>query len=396
MPERAIRPDAAGVKPASPAGVDPANPAGVEPANPAGVEPANPIVARATRAGRVESIHRGFGAVADAAGGVVAGFGDTETPVYWRSAAKPFQVMPFLESGGAERFGLTVEEVALACASHSGEPAHVAAAESILSKGGFSVADLRCGAHPPTHGASAAALLREGKPFSALHNNCSGKHAAMLLACRLLGYDPASYDAPDHPLQRRILAKIAFYADFPAERIEIGVDGCSLPVFRLPISRLAAAYARLAAPAPLSGESPGAAAARRRAVAAMTAAPFFVSGTGQFTTRFIEAGGGRWIGKEGAEGVYAIAIASPRPLGIAFKIDDGASAPRFPVAIDLLGRLGLWSDGVPEALARDVRPGITNVRGTPVGEIVASVPLEARENAPSEARRERAPAGGRA
>ncbi len=373
-------------RPASPAGVEPASPAGVEPASPAGVEPASPIVARVTRAGRVESVHRGFGAVCDASGGLVALFGDAETPVFWRSAGKPFQIMPFLEAGGAERFGLSTEEIALACGSHAGEPAHVAAAESILAKGGFSAADLRCGAHPPSDEASAAALLREGRPFAALHNNCSGKHAAMLLACRLLGFDPASYDDPAHPLQRRILEKVSFYAGFPAARIEIGVDGCSLPVFRLPISRLAAAYARLAAPGLLDDESPAAAKARHRAVSAMIAAPFYVSGTAQFTTRFLEAGAGRWIGKEGAEGVYAIGIAAPRPLGIAFKVEDGSARPRFPVALDILVRLGVLGDRVPERLAGDARPPVVNARGLTVGEIIADVPIEAQGNAPSKVR----------
>jgi len=355
-------------------------------ANPAAGEATSPIVARVTRAGRVESVHRGFGAACDAAGDVVASFGDSGTPVFWRSAAKPFQMMPFLEAGGAERFGLTREEIALACGSHAGEPAHVAAAESILAKGGFSASDLRCGAHPPYDDASAAALTREGRPFSALHNNCSGKHAAMLLACRLLGLDPATYDAPGHPLQRRILEKVAFYSGFPAGRIEVGVDGCSLPVFRLPISRLAAAYSRLVAPGLLDDEPPAAAKARHRAVAAMVGSPFFVSGTGQFTTRFLEAGAGRWIGKEGAEGVYAIGIAAPRPLGVAFKIEDGSARARFPVAIDVLGRLGIWKSGVPEALAGDVRPAIFNARGLRVGEIVAAVPLEARGDAPADVR----------
>ena len=369
------------VEATNPVAVEATSPVAVEATSPVAVEATSPIVARVTRAGRVESIHRGFGAVCDASGRGVAGFGDSETPVFWRSAAKPFQVMPFLEAGGAERFGLTTEEVALAVASHSGEPAHVATAESILEKGGFSAADLRCGATPPSDEASAAAVVRDGRPFSPLHNNCSGKHAAMLLACRLLGFDPATYDDPAHPLQRLILARVAFYAGHPASKIEIGVDGCSLPVFRLPISRLAAAYARLVAPGMLDDESPAAAKARRRAVAAMIAAPFHVSGTGQFTTRFLEAGAGRWIGKEGAEGVYAIGVAAPRLLGIAFKIDDGAARPRFPVAIDILSRLGIWEGGVPESLSGDVRPAILNARGLRVGEVVAAVPVEARADA---------------
>jgi len=284
---------------------------------------------------------------------------------------------------------VTREEIALACGSHDGEPAHVAAAESILARGGFSADDLRCGAHPPDDRASAGALAREGRPPTAIHNNCSGKHALMLLACRLYGFDPATYDDPDHPLQRRILEKVAFYSGVPRSRIEIGVDGCSLPVFRLPISGLATAYARLVSPGSLPDEAPDAARARHRAVAAMAGAPLFVSGTGLFTTRFLEAGRGRWIGKEGAEGVYAIGVASPRPLGIAFKIDDGSSRARSAVAVDLLTRLEVWST-VPEALRRDVRPELTNVRGTPVGEIVADVPLETRETVAA-----RAPGGAR-
>ena len=333
--------------------------------------PASPVVARVTRAGRDESIHRGFGAVAGSAGNLIAEFGDPETPVYWRSAAKPFQALPFFEAGGDRAFGLTRDEMALACASHAGEPPHAAAARSMLEKGGFTVADLRCGAHPPTDDASASALARAGEAPSALHNNCSGKHAAMLLACRLFGFDPSSYDAPEHPLQRKILEKVAFYAGFPASAIEIAIDGCSLPVFRLPISRLAAAYARLVAPGAVEGEGPDAAAARARIVAAMTGSPFFVAGTGQFTTRLIEAGRGRWIGKEGAEGVYAMAVVDP-PRGIAFKVDDGGSRARNAIACDLLGKAGAWSEP-PAGLAGDFRPLLRNVRGTVVGEIVVDV-----------------------
>jgi L-asparaginase II len=372
---------AAGGEPASRIG-EPASRIG-EPASRIG-EPASPIVASVLRAGRIESMHRGFGVACDAAGDAVASFGDPETRVYWRSASKPFQAMPFLESGGAERFGVTQEEIALACGSHDGEAAHVAAAESILARGGFSAADLRCGAHPPDDRRSADALAREGNAPTAIHNNCSGKHALMLLACRLFGFDPASYDDPGHPLQRRIFEKVAFYSGVAGSEIEIGVDGCALPVFRLPISGLATAYARLVSPGVLAGEASSAARARQLAVGAMTGAPLFVSGTGLFTTRFLEAGKGRWIGKEGAEGVYAIGVASPRPLGIAFKIDDGSSRARSAVAVDLLTRLGVW-EKVPEALSRDARPVLTNARGAPVGEIVAAVPVQAREAVPLEA-----------
>jgi L-asparaginase II len=199
----------------------------------------------------------------------------------------------------------------------------------------------------------------------------------MLLACRLLGFDPRSYDAPDHPLQIRIREKIAFYSLFPDDRIEIGVDGCSLPVFRLPISRLAAAYARLLEEGALSGESPVACSTRRTIVGAMTGSPFFVSGSGQFTTCFLEAGRGRWLGKEGAEGVYAIGLSRPG-RGVAFKIDDGGARSRHAVAMELMRQLGEMTGGPAETLAGFARPRIRNARGAEVGEIIVSVALEHR------------------
>ena len=335
----------------------------------------NPVVATVTRAGRPESVHRGFGVVADVRGRTVARFGEEETPIYWRSAAKPFQVLPLLEAGGEKAFGLSASEIALACASHRGEPRHVEAVRGMLDRGGFTESDLRCGAHPPYDEASASALAASGRPASALHNNCSGKHAAMLLACRLCGFQSSSYDDPEHPLQRRIRKKISFYSMYPEEKIEIGIDGCSLPVFRLPASRLATAYARLLA-RELPDEGPAEAAARRRAAEAMAGQPFFVSGTGQFTTLFIEEGAGRRIGKEGAEGVYAVALDSGFPRGIAVKIEDGAARARNAVTMDLMVKLGEFPAGVPEALRPFRRPAVRNVRGLPVGEIVADVPLE--------------------
>jgi L-asparaginase II len=335
----------------------------------------NPVSAIVYRAGRPESLHRGFGAVADARGLLRARFGDPETPVYWRSAAKPFQAMPFMEAGGESRFGLSLPEIALACASHDGEPIHVETARAMLAKGGFSEADLRCGAHPPYDDASAADLIARGEKPTPLHNNCSGKHAAMLLACKLFGFDPATYDSPDHPLQRKILGKIAFYADYPESSIEIGVDGCSLPVFRLPISRLATAYARLLSPGEIPGEAEPARAARRRIVEAMTGCPVFVSGSRQFTSRFIEAGGGRWIGKEGAEGVYAIGLADGGGTGIAYKIEDGSGRARYAVGLDILRKI-CGEAGSNGALAEYARPQLRNARGLEVGEIVAEVPLE--------------------
>ncbi len=340
---------------------------------------APPILARVFRGPRVESAHRGMLAVVDERGTLVGSCGDPATPVYARSAAKPFQTMPLLEAGGEKAFRLGDDEIALMCASHGGEPRHVRLAEAILRKGGFRAADLECGAHAPMHDGSARDLVRRGVSPTALHNNCSGKHAGMLLACRLLGLPPAGYVDPGHPLQRRIRTTVARYAGIPESAIVVAVDGCSLPVFRLPLSALAASYARLLA-ARLPGEERGAAAARARIVRAMTKSPFMVAGSGRFTTDFIAAGRGRWIGKEGAEGVYAVGLApssAGRAVGIAFKIEDGSARPRDAVTLDVLTRLGRLPQETRRGLAAYAEPRVQNARGLEVGRIEAEVPISA-------------------
>jgi len=326
-------------------------------------------------------------AVADARGTLLGGCGDPDAAVYTRSTAKPFQTMPLLEAGGEKAFRLGDDEIALMCASHGGEPRHVRTAGSILRKGGFTAADLACGAHAPMHEASARELARRGDSPTALHNNCSGKHAGMLLACRLLDLPAASYAEPGHPLQRRIRATLARYAGVPESDLAVAVDGCSLPVFRLPLSALAAAYARLLS-ARLPGEERPAAAARARIVRAMTQSPFMVAGSGRFTTDFIAAGRGRWIGKEGAEGVYAVGLApssAGKAVGIAFKIEDGSARPRDAVTLDILSRLGRLPQETRRAFAAYAEPRVTNARGLEVGRIEAEVPISAR--APRKAKR---------
>jgi L-asparaginase II len=339
-----------------------------------------PVLARVFRGTHVESVHRGNLAVCDATGRVRERCGDAGAPVYARSAAKPFQAMPLLLAGGEKRFRLGDAELALLCASHGGEPAHVAGARDLLARGGFRAADLECGAHAPMHEPSARALVRRGQPPTVLHNNCSGKHAGMLLACRVLDLPSAGYTDVAHPLQRRIRTLLARYAGVPESRITVGVDGCHLPVFRLPLSGLATAYARLVAPR-LPGEDAFAARVRARLVRAMTRRPDMVAGTGRFTTDFMARGKGRWIGKEGAEGVYA-AAALPRrkgetAVGIAFKIEDGSARPRDAVTLSVLDRLGLLPLEDRRALAAYAEPVVVNARGAEVGRIEADVPLTA-------------------
>jgi L-asparaginase II len=351
---------------------------------------ASPVLARVYRGSRVESSHRGSVAIADEAGALVASCGNPASPVYARSAAKPFQVMPLLLAGGEKAFRLGDAEVALMCGSHGGEPRHVQLAEKLLKLGGFRADDLLCGAHLPMHEPSARDLIRRGKAPSPLHNNCSGKHAGLLLACRLLEWPARDYIDPGHPLQRRIRTLLARYADIPESSITIAVDGCNLPVFRLPLRALATAYARLMAPR-LPGEDHAGAAVRKRIVRAMARRPEMVAGTGRFTTDFLRAGGGRWIGKEGAEGVYAVGLAPEgrgrRALGIAFKIEDGSARPRDAVTLDLLERLGRLPLAIRRELAVYAEPKLHNARGVEVGRIEAVPPLaDARRTGSKRAR----------
>jgi L-asparaginase II len=342
---------------------------------------APPVLARVYRGSHVESAHRGSVAVVDEKGRLLERCGDAQTPVYARSAAKPFQAMPLLLAGGEKKFGLGDAEIALMCASHGGEPRHVQLAKQILRRGGFRPDDLRCGAHPPWHEASARELVRRGEKPSALHNNCSGKHAGLLLACRALGLPHEGYTDAGHALQRRIRTLVARYADIPESRITVAVDGCNLPVFRLPLSALAGSYARLMA-GRLPGEEPAAAAVRARIVKALTKQPAMVAGTGRFTTDFLQAGRGRWIGKEGAEGVYAVGLRAPvrggKAIGLAFKIEDGSARPRDAVTLAALDRLGALPLEVRRALASYAEPPVRNALGADVGRIEADVPIGGR------------------
>ena len=338
---------------------------------------APPVLARVFRGPRVESAHRGSAAVVDERGALLASCGDANLAVYARSAAKPFQAMPLLLAGGEKRFRLTDAEIALLCASHGGEPRHTAVASGLLRKGGFTVANLECGAHLPMHEPSARALIRAGKTPTALHNNCSGKHAGMLLACRLLEFPHAGYTDPAHPLQRRIRSLFARYAGVPESEIGIAIDGCNAPVFRLPLSALALAYARLTARA-VAGEDRGAASARARIVRAMIRQPEMVAGASRFTTDLLTAGRGRWIAKEGAEGVYAVTLPPDRrgrSTGIAFKIEDGSARARDAVTLAAMSRLGVLPDDARRALAPYAEPVLHNARGLDVGRIEAEVPL---------------------
>lgn len=295
-----------------------------------------------------------------------------------RSTVKPFQALPLLLAGGEAAFALGAADLALLCSSHSGTPEHRRRTLSLLERGGFAAGDLLCGAHRPLGEETARAEELTGTSWSALHNNCSGKHAGMLLACRRLGFDPAGYIAADHPLQRRIVGELGAILGLPESFAPCGVDGCSAPTFVLPLALLARAFACLAAPAVapgVSGHEGARAAALGRLCAAMGEHPEMVAGPGRFTTALIAATAGRLVGKEGAEGVYVVAARGSRPLGIAIKIADGSERCRDLVVLELLDRLGLLAVAEREALAAYDRPVMRNHRGIVVGEIRADFDL---------------------
>ncbi|HYE16341.1 MAG TPA: asparaginase, partial [Pyrinomonadaceae bacterium] len=201
-----------------------------------------------TRGGVVESVHRGHAVAVEGDGRIVARLGSTEAVAFVRSAAKPHQALPLVASGAADRFGLSPAELAVACGSHNGEPVHTAAVLSVLSKIGLDASALKCGAQEP-YGKEAAAALRErGERPSALHNNCSGKHAALLALARHLGAPTASYDRPDSPVQRAVFRSVSLFSGVPVEQLTYGVDGCGLPTFALSVRTMALMLARFVAP----------------------------------------------------------------------------------------------------------------------------------------------------
>jgi len=331
-------------------------------------------IATVLRNGLPECWHYGAAAAVTPEGRLVARLGDPAVATFVRSAAKPFQALPLVLAGGIERFALDDADLALICASHGGTPEHTRRVESLLEHGGFGIGDLQCGAHPPLDCGSAERLQREGLAPSPLHNNCSGKHAGMLLACRLLDFPTATYLSPEHPLQTAILGHVARLSQVEAGAIGLGIDGCSVPCYHLPVAAAARAYAALAY-ARGAGAS-DLAWALERIVRAMGNAPEMVAGPGRLTTRLIAATGGRVVGKEGAEGFYGIAVRGPVALGVALKIADGGERCRDGVVLDLLRQLGALAGAELAELSDLYRPPLFNHRGIRVGEIVPEVELE--------------------
>lgn len=280
---------------------------------------ANPVLVEVTRGQRVESRHRGAVVISDAQGSSVLSIGDIEQLVFPRSAVKSIQALPLVESGAADAFGFTAKELAMACASHSGEPEHAQRAQHMLGKAGLTQDVLECGAHWPTRQETALDLARTGEKPSALHNNCSGKHAGFVCTCAHLGIDTRGYVNADHQMQKMICEAMESVTG-AAHTVDVcGTDGCSIPTYAVPLKNLARGFARM-----VTGEglAPVRAKSARRLLDACMEEPFYVAGTDRLDTKLMNAASGRVMVKMGAEGVFCGAIPE-LGLGIALKCDDG-------------------------------------------------------------------------
>ncbi len=332
------------------------------------------LVARALRNGRTEEWHFGAGALVTPEGELIGRVGDPALPVFMRSVAKPFQALRLLAEGGWERFDLEPADLAVICASHVGTAAHEARVASILERAGCAADDLECGIHPPFDAEVRRALATAGEPPRVLQNNCSGKHAGMLCACRLLGLPTAGYIDPAHPLQRQILDDLARFAGVAVGDVGLGTDGCSLPTYLVPLEATARAYAALADPE-AAGVDRKLVPEVRRIVDAMTSVPEMVAGSGHFTTRLMQTTGGRILGKEGAQGYYAAAVRGPVALGLVLKVADGDLRCRDGVVLELLRQAGVLSGAELDELGSFHRVEILSHRGRVVGEVVPEVEL---------------------
>ncbi|QQS12687.1 MAG: asparaginase [Rhodospirillales bacterium] len=322
----------------------------------------NPIVVELHRGAVVESRHIGAGAVMRADGTVVESWGDIDALVLARSAIKPIQALPLVESGAADRFGLTDIQLSLACASHNGEARHVEAVRAWLTKIVLSEADLECGAHAPTRLPIYEAFLRTGAPLTAAFNNCSGKHTGFLTTAMHLGEPTRGYITAAHPVQRRITAIYGELSGCDLSAAPAGTDGCGIPTIGVPLRGMARAMANMADPSRLP-EARAKAAIRIRA--AMNAEPFFMAGTGRFCTRINGALPGIAQVKTGAEGVYC-GMLPTLGVGVALKMWDGAARASEVAMATILRHLGVLSAAEFDAA---VNPPVLNVVGLRVGDI---------------------------
>jgi L-asparaginase II len=326
-----------------------------------------PVLVEVTRGSEVECRHRGEIAVVDRDGNLCFGLGDPKTLVCMRSLAKPFQALPLITTGAAEAFGFGPEELALMSGSLSGQDFQVDLVTRILARLDLTPAALQCGSHAPLHRPTAKALAQAGEKASALHHTCAGKHASMLALCVHHGWPVADYLNPAHPVQQLILKTVADMVGLKPGDIPVALDGCSAPVFYVPLANIARGFARLAAAAPDSPEG--------IIMAACLSHPRHIAGDDRLETTIMQALPGRVFAKTGAEGGFALALAE-EGLGVALKVEDGASRALGPSIIEVLRQLGVLSAEAQTGLEPLWRPVIRNHRKQEVGVLRLAFTLE--------------------
>lgn len=317
-----------------------------------------PVLVEVTRGSEVESRHRGEVAVVDEVGTVRHGLGDPKMPVCMRSLAKPFQALPLITTGAAAAFGFGPEELALMSGSLSGQDFQVALVEQILARVGLEPGALKCGSHPPLHRPTAKALAQAGAKPTPLHHTCAGKHASMLALCVRHGWPLEDYLNPAHPVQQLILKTVAEIVGLDPGDIIVALDGCSAPVFYAPLRNIARGFACLAAAAPGTPEG--------IIMEACLHHPRHIAGDERLETMIMQALPDRVLAKTGAEGGFALALAR-EGLGVALKIEDGASRALGPAILEVLHQLGLLSPEVRETLGPQWRPVLYNHQKQEVG-----------------------------
>jgi L-asparaginase II len=335
-------------------------------------------VVEVTRGAIVETVMFGAGVVVDASGKVLASVGDMGTVTFLRSSAKPFQALPFVEMGGVERFGLSERELAMMCASHHGTDEHVSVVTGMQEKVGVNESDMLCGSHQPSDDATWRAMVLRGEKPTPRRHNCSGKHTGMLAHAVMRGLPTQDYVSPEHPIQQTILQTFAEMTGMEPGQVITGTDGCSVPTFAIPMYNAALGFARLADPRGLPGCR---ADALRHIFKAMSSHPDMIAGPGAFDTVMMEAGGGKFVSKEGAEGYQCMAIApgtlgpDAPGLGMAIKISDGDLTGRAKplVALALLKKLGLIDQVALQKMPQFDQRKLHNFRRLEIGEIRACI-----------------------
>jgi len=328
----------------------------------------SPILVEVWRGNLVESRHRAIAAVVDAHGRVVKAWGDIERPIYGRSSIKPLLAIPLVESGAADRYGLTEKEIALACASHSGEPGHVDAVNAWLAKIGLNAENLECGAHYPYYEPAMHDMLRAGTVPTRAHNNCSGKHTGFLSTAMHLGEEIKGYIQYEHKVQQRLVGILEQMCGADLTGVPRGVDGCGIPTIAFPVGHHALGMAQMADPHHLS---PARAAACTRILTAMSHEPWYVAGTTRFCTDIMKVTGTKAAIKTGAEGVYMGAFPE-LGLGFCLKIEDGNGRGAEVVMGQLLRHFGIIDAAQAEQLKQSLNPTMKNWAGTAVGQIMAA------------------------